>query len=367
MGGRGELLLAAAVLEIRRPQRHLDAAGVQPGGTEPHGHAVCQQGDAGADLVPGGEVFPEGGAVAHGLHRLPVVPGADRLMLQSVGVLMELEAQLAHEGLQHLRLAGCQLADGPDAELIQGLLGRPAHEQQGLHRQGPDQVPPAVRGDDGGGVGLFVVAAQLGEDLVEADPHGEGQAELPADPVPDAVGDGLRVAAEEMGGAGDVQPALIDTEGLHQIGVLLIDGVDLFGILPVEVVVGRQEHQIRVLLLGLPDGLRRPDAEAFCRFVLGQNDAVAGGGVAAHRRGHVPQVRMAQQLHGGVKAVQVTVQNDAVLRLHGIHPPLRRIYHNSLPQNTEKCHSSAKFPGRSQKSPTAGGTVQTGEKMIYWP
>ena len=49
---------------------------------------------------------------------------------------------------------------------------------------------------------------------------------------------GLGITAEEVEGMGDVQPALIDAEGLHQVRVLLVDGVDLFGDLPVQFVVG---------------------------------------------------------------------------------------------------------------------------------
>jgi hypothetical protein len=53
---------------------------------------------------------------------------------------------------------------------------------------------------------------------------------------------GLGITAEEVEGMGDVQPALIDAEGLHQVRVLLVDGVDLFGDLPVQFVVGWQQH-----------------------------------------------------------------------------------------------------------------------------
>ena len=126
------------------------------------------------------------------------------------------------------------------------------------------------------------------------------------------VRQGLGVASEEVKGVGDVQPALVDAEGLHQVRILLVDGVDLFGDLPVQFVVGRQQHQLRALFFGLPDGLRRLHAEFFRRFVLGQDDAVAGGGIPADRHRHVPQVWAAPQLHGGVKAVQIAVQDDAV-------------------------------------------------------
>ena len=115
-----------------------------------------------------------------------------------------------------------------------------------------------------------------------------------------------------MEAAGHIQPALVNAEGLYQVGVFVVQGVDPVGVLPVEGVMRGQQHQTGTLLPGLPDGLRRLDAAAFGRLVLGQNDAVPGGGITAYRRGDVPQLRVAEQLHRGIEAVEVTVQNDAV-------------------------------------------------------
>ena len=47
-----------------------------------------------------------------------------------------------------------------------------------------------------------------------------------------------------------------------------------------------------------------------------QDDAVALRWIAADRDGKLAQVGMAQKLAGGVKAVAVAVQNDAVHRVH---------------------------------------------------
>ena len=112
----------------------------------------------------------------------------------------------------------------------------------------------------------------------------------------------------------DVQPALVDAEGFHQIGVLLIELVYLAGELPVLVVVGGKENQPGTLFPGLPDGLRGLDTEGLGRLVFCQDDAVAAGRVAAHRHWEVAQLRVLQQLHRGVKAVQITVKDDTVHR-----------------------------------------------------
>lgn len=191
-------------------------------------------------------------------------------------------------------------------------LGGAAHEQQVPHRQGPHDVPPVLPRNNGGGVGLFVVAAQLGEHLVEGHAHGDGEPHL----LPQAGADVIRqlsgVVAEQVQAAGDVQPALIDAEGLHQVGILPVDGVDTAGVLGVQSVVGRQQDQVRTLLLGLPHRLRRLDAPALGGLVLGQDDAVAGGGIAADGHRHLPQCRLVQQLHRGEKAVEVAVENDPI-------------------------------------------------------
>ena len=219
--------------------------------------------------------------------------GPNGTVLQAVGVVVELGPVLAHQGLQRLPWEGRQLADGFHPVLSQQLLGGAAHPQQVAHRQGPHDVLPVVPADDGGGVGLFVVAAQLGEDLVEANAHRDGQPQLLPQPVAQLVGDGLAVAAEQVHAAGDVQPALVDAEGLHQVGILAVDGVDLPAVLLIQPVMGRQGDEVGRLPLGLPDGLRRFHAQALGGLVLGQHDAVAGLRVAAHRHRHVTQRRIA--------------------------------------------------------------------------
>lgn len=171
VGGGGELHLTGAVMELGIPHRHLDAAGIQPAVPQSGGHGVRQHGDAAPHLLCGGEVFREGSAVAYGLHHLRLVPGADWIGVQPVGIVVELDAHFAHQGLQGIPLAGRQLSDGLHAELGQNLPGGAPHVQQRPHRQRPDQPLPVLPGDDSGGVGFPVVAAQLGKHLVEGDPH----------------------------------------------------------------------------------------------------------------------------------------------------------------------------------------------------
>ena len=269
MGGSRQLTLAGAVPEGGVPDSHLEASGVQAVFPQASGNGVRQHGHTVLDFHTGGEVFREGGAVAHGFDRLRVIAGTDGFPVQAVGVLIQLCAQLAHQGLRHLRPAGGQLPDGVYAVLMQQLPGGTAHIQQIAHRQGPDDALPVFPGDHRGGVRLLVVAAQLGKDLVEADAHGEGQPQFFLNAPPKRVRQCPGVAAEQMEGVGDIQPALVDAEGLHQVGVFVIDGVDFFGIYPVQIVMGRQQHQVRAFFLSLPDGFGRLNAKPFGGLVLG--------------------------------------------------------------------------------------------------
>ena len=126
-----------------------------------------------------------------------------------------------------------------------------------------------------------------------------------------------------MEAAGDIQPALVDAKGLDQVGEALIDVVDADGPHFVQVVMGRQKHEAGALLFGLPDRLSRLYSVLFGGFVLGQDDAVAGPWVAADGHRDLPQSGLVQQLHRGVKAVQITVQYDALS--HAFHLPAQQI------------------------------------------
>lgn len=96
---------------------------------------------------------------------------------------------------------------------------------------------------------------------------------------------------------GNVQPAFVDAERLHQIGVLIIDCVDPPGVFVISLMVGRQQNQVRAFLPGLPDRFRRLNAVFFCRVILRQDDAVAGGRIAADGGRNVFQLRVGQQFH----------------------------------------------------------------------
>jgi len=199
-----------------------------------------------------------------------------------------------------------QVTNGLDAIPGQFGGGGGAYIQQVAHRLPPGQIPVIVLSNDGGGVRLFQVAAQLGKDLVEGYPNRDGKPQLPPHPSPDVVGN-HRAGAEKLLAAGHIQPALVQAKGLHPVGVGDIEFPGGGGNLQVAVIMGRDHQQVRASLLGLPDGLARGDAVCLGLIALGQDDAVAGGRVAADGHRLAPESGVVQALHRCVKIVHVHV------------------------------------------------------------
>lgn len=61
-----------------------------------------------------------------------------------------------------------------------------------------------------------------------------------------------------------------------------------------------------------PDGFGRLDAVPLCGLVFRQDDAMAVVRAAAYGHGHAAQLRVAQQLYRGIKAVAVAVKDHAL-------------------------------------------------------
>ena len=141
------------------------------------------------------------------------------------------------------------------------------------------------------------------------------QAQLLLHRPADLLGNLLPVAKEPLA-AVDVQPALVQAEGLHLVGEAVVDFLGHAGILQVPLPVGRHQLQTWALAHGLPDGLRRLDAHALCQHVFGQDDAVAALLVPGHSHGHVLVLRREQCLHRGVEVVHVHVQDAVFQKCH---------------------------------------------------
>ena len=282
---------------------------------QPQGHPFRQQLGPRLDLLRSRQIPAEGEAVSHGLGRRGLSRRADKAVVPAVGRVVELLPVFAQPFLQVLPAGAGQVPNGMDVVLRQHPGGGPPHKEQVRHRQGPENLGHLFPGNDRGGVGLFVVAAQLGKHLIKRDPHGNGQPQFPLHLLPQPVRQGRRVPAEESQGPRHIQPALVDAEGLHQVCIPAVDLPGQAGVIPVLVMVGGQKQQGRALPPGLPNGLRRLYPLGLGRLVLGQDDPVAGRRVPADRHGLLPQLRVAQQLHRGIECVQITVKN------HPVHSP----------------------------------------------
>ena len=136
-------------------------------------------------------------------------------VLPAAGIGVKGHALTAQDPHQGLPVELGQVSDGVHPVLLQGPGGGPAHKDEIGDGEGPEHGTEILGRDDRGGIRLPVVAPHFGEDLVEGDPRREGESGLPADHGPDLVGNRLSVAAEEVEGARQVQPALVDAEGLH--------------------------------------------------------------------------------------------------------------------------------------------------------
>ena len=275
---------------------------------------IGQLGNTYLDFIPALKVFGEGAAISNGLGRCILSGGGDRGAVLPAGKVVELNAIFPQKLEQLLTVKGGQIANGAYSKLLEGLRRRSSYIKKVGYRERPDNFFEIFPGNDRSGIRLFIVAAQFGEYLVEGHPHRNSQPKAASNLAAQPVRQGGSVAAENVEASSHVQPAFVYAERFHQIGVFLIKFVDFPGKIPVNPVVGGEEDQIRALLSGLPDGLRRFDVKGFGRFVFGQNDAVTAGRVAAYGYRFVPQFRVGQQFYRGVKAVQVAMENDALHR-----------------------------------------------------
>lgn len=318
MGAVRQLLLPRDGAEGRIADRHLYTSAVQAVLTEADSHCVRQDGDVSEDVLPAGQIAAERGTVADGFDWGALPVRAHRRVFQTVGIFVKLLSHFAEQVLEHCGAALRQLADGVDPILVQRFGNGFSYKQQRRYRQREYSFLPAVRGQDRGGVRLFVIAAQLGKDLVEGHAHGTGQPCFVPHHCADLVGNDFAVAAEQMHAPRDIQPAFVDAERFHKVSIATIDGVDLLGVCAVTLPMRRQKDETGTFPAGLPDGFRCDDAVSFGGLVFSQDNTVAGGGVAAYSHGFPAQLGILQQFHGGVKAIHIAVQNGS---RHSRAPP----------------------------------------------
>ena len=183
------------------------------------------------------------------------------------------------------------------------------HKQQRLCRQLPDHGLHLFPAKDRDGIGLFVVAAQLGKHLVIGNSNGHRQAQLFLHRPANLVGN-LLPGPKQPFAAVDIQPAFVQAEGLHLVGKPGVDLLGLLGIQGISLSMGLHQLKLRTLPLGLPNGFRRLDTLLLCQHILRQNDPVTALLIPCHGHGHIPVFRREQRFHRSVEIVHVHVQNS---------------------------------------------------------
>ena len=122
------------------------------------------------------------------------------------------------------------------------------------------------------------------------------------------MGDPLPVPNRQAGVA-KINPRLVQPEGFHTVGVLLIEPAHTPAETDVERVIRRHADQVRALLPRLPNGLPGLHAELLCDLVFGQHNAMTFLYAAAHRHGAMADGRRVQAFNAGVERVGVAMKN----------------------------------------------------------
>ena len=218
-------------------------------------------------------------------------------------------SHLAQRAPQQLAVGAGQLSDGADSQVLE-LAGRSrAHIKQFAHGGGPDHLTGVVGRDDGEAVGLVVVAAELGEDLVPADADRDGDAQLADHALRYLARHEQCLASLQVDRAGEVEPGLVEAEGLHEVGVLVVDLARQTRVTHIEAIAWRHHDGVGTGAAGLPQGGARLDATAFGWVAGREHDAMAALLVAAHDDGKPTQLGALGHLDRCVEAVHVHVQH----------------------------------------------------------
>ena len=143
-------------------------------------------------------------------------------------------------------------ADGMNAARVQFSFRRRTHIQQVFYGQPPRRSPIISGRDLRHRVRFFHVGGEFRKNFVPAHAHADGDADLLFHRRADALRD-RPAAAEHPLRFRHVQPALVDAERLHAVGVPLVDFAHLLGYAKVGGKIGGELHEARTFLFCLPD------------------------------------------------------------------------------------------------------------------
>ena len=144
-------------------------------------------------------------------------------LIKSIGEDPQFLAVDSEQSDKHLTICFGQISDGVDPVAPQSFCGGSSNIEKFRRWQGPDLLLEGRFRDFCYGIRFLHIGSQLGENLIEADPDRYGKPYFFLYCLSDLVGYLGRCLMCQKGRAGELDPTLIDAEGLHFRGIPQID------------------------------------------------------------------------------------------------------------------------------------------------
>ena len=169
------------------------------------------------------QVIRAGNAVTNAFDGRIIVAGHHAGLIKSIGEDPQFLAVDSEQSDKHLTICFGQISDGVDPVAPQPFCGGSSNTEKFRRWQGPDLLLEGRFRDFCYGIRFLHIGSQLGENLIEADPDRYGKPYFFLYCLSDLVGYLGRCLMCQKGRAGELDPTLIDAEGLHFRGIPQID------------------------------------------------------------------------------------------------------------------------------------------------
>ena len=213
-------------------------------------------------------------------------------------------AVFAENALKKRRLAPCNIAYCIYSVVTELSRCWASDKKKVAARKRPRNHLKVLFADNRYCVGLFIIRAELCKNLIEADAYADGYSELIFNALPYLLGNILAAPAA----ARYVEPALIKTERLNIVSVILINLPAKPWKAKVKRIIRRNDNKLRAFLPCLPERLTDRKPVLWSKLVLRENYTVAALCTAAHRHRLIPHLRTIKGFHRGVKLITVNVK-----------------------------------------------------------
>jgi hypothetical protein len=170
-------------------------------------------------------------------------------------------------------VTGGKLTDCGNVVFAERFGGLPTDEKQVADREREHYLFPVITVYVGDGVGLFVVAAKFGENLIPRYADADCDADFAMNPLTDSVSTGQSVIIKIMEATCEVEEAFIYAKPFNQWRVLLIDCVYSLAEISVLAVVRRHKHKVGAFALGAVNRFGCLHLEFFSQLVFGEGQS----------------------------------------------------------------------------------------------